>query len=81
MLDKPTTGALHESLRLFLLCKMMKWTHLPVAGGLYDQDPKLLDDFHKIMVAESEAEKRKTNKTMGGSKAPSTLGRRRPTRR
>ncbi len=73
-------GALHESLRLYLICKAMKWSHLPVAGGLYDQDPKLLDDFYKIMQWEGEQEKSKNKKTMGGSKAPSTLGRR-PRRR
>lgn len=34
----------------------MKWTHLPVAGGLYDQDPDLLDKFEYIMRKISEQE-------------------------
>lgn len=33
----------------------MKWNHLPNAGGLYDQDPVLLDKFNYIF---SELEKR-----------------------
>lgn len=35
----------------------MKWTHLPVHGGLYDQDPDLLDKFEYIfrMISEQEA--------------------------
>lgn len=23
----------------------MKWNHLPVAGGIYDQHPKLIDEW------------------------------------
>lgn len=40
----------------------MKWTHLPVAGGLYDQHPKLIDDFELIMGVEAMVEKRKRAK-------------------
>ncbi len=68
-------GAIHESLRLYLLVKSMKWAHLPVAGGLYDQHPKMLDDFLTIMQIEGQAEKRKNSQNMGGKKAPSALGR------
>lgn len=52
---EPITGACEE-LRLFSLCSGMKWAHLPVAGGLYDQDPALLDAFSYIFqkVAENE---------------------------
>lgn len=39
---------MHESLRLYLLCQMFKWNHLPVAGGIYDQHPVMLDDFVQI---------------------------------
>jgi len=42
-----------------MLCKGMKWNHLPVSGGIYDQHPKLLDDFQIIMKAEADAEARK----------------------
>jgi hypothetical protein len=27
---------------------MFKWNHLPVAGGIYDQHPVMLDDFVQI---------------------------------
>lgn len=40
---------------MFTLCARMKWNHLPNAGGLYDQDPVLLDKFNYIF---SELEKR-----------------------
>jgi hypothetical protein len=33
------------SFRLFALCENMKWAHLPVAGGIYDQHPQLLVEF------------------------------------
>jgi len=44
---------------MFALCDAMRWNHLPVAGGLYDQHPKLIDDFMTIfaMRGEYEAEK------------------------
>lgn len=35
---------------------MTKWAALPVAGGLYDQDPELLDRF---LVIHSEINKAK----------------------
>lgn len=52
-------GKIPESLRLYLLCKNMKWTHLPVGGGLYDQHPKLLDDWLIIMDLDNKAQDRK----------------------
>ena len=27
---------------------MMKWNHLPNGGGIYEQHPKMLDDFMVI---------------------------------
>lgn len=56
---KPVQGVMPESLRLYILCKSMKWTHLPVAGGIYDQHPKLLDDWLAIMAVDHEVEERK----------------------
>lgn len=41
---------------MFHLCSMTKWAALPVAGGLYDQDPDLLDKF---LVIHSEVGKAK----------------------
>lgn len=44
------------SIRLFSLCEGMKWSHLPVAGGLYDQHPDLLDQFRYIFMKRNEHE-------------------------
>jgi hypothetical protein len=65
----------------------MKWAHLPVAGGLYDQHPDLLDGFKIIfgIRADYEAkEAEKRDKEMGKgqqrnktSSRPSSRGRRR----
>jgi len=50
----------------------MKWSHLPVEGGLYDQHPKLLDDFQIIMATEASVERkrraREKNQKMGGGR-------------
>jgi hypothetical protein len=37
----------------------MKWNHLPVAGGLYDQHPRLLEEFRIIFSERAEHEERK----------------------
>lgn len=67
-------GSLHESLRLYLICKNMKWTHLPIAGGLYDQHPKLMDDFFLLMNAESEHQAKKNKNQMGPGKQGKAKG-------
>lgn len=76
-MDRPITGAVHESLRLYVLCKGMRWTHLPTSGGLYEQHPKFLDDLQLIMTAESRADKIKHERDMRQqkSKQPKTTGR------
>jgi hypothetical protein len=38
---------------------MFKWNHLPVAGGIYDQHPKVLDDFLIIDQIKIAAENRR----------------------
>lgn len=45
-----------------MVCKMMKWTHLPMDGGLYDQHPKMLDNFLIIAGIEAKAERRRQEK-------------------
>lgn len=42
----------------------MEWSHLPVAGGIYDQHPQLMDDFMYIFKkkAEFEEQERKRDK-------------------
>lgn len=42
-------------MRLYLQCQGMKWNHLPVMGGIYDQHPKMLDDFLIIDNIRSQA--------------------------
>lgn len=45
------------------MCASMKWAHLPVAGGLYDQHPVLLERFRYIFSeqAKYDEEKRKAD--------------------
>ena len=47
---------------MFALCEGMKWSHLPVAGGLYDQHPDLLDAFRYIFAKRNEYEAKEAEK-------------------
>jgi hypothetical protein len=51
-----------EALRLFIICEGMNFTHLPQAGGLYDQHPRLLDRWVTIWVMRGENEEREKAK-------------------
>lgn len=51
-----------ESLRLYVFCKGLKFTHLPVAGGLYDQHPRLVKEWLTIMGIEAEEERKRQEK-------------------
>lgn len=71
---------------MFQLCEAMKWSHLPVAGGIYDQDPALIDGFliiwHERAEWDKEEEKRreaerKNPRTMGSRARSASKGRRR----
>jgi hypothetical protein len=50
----------------------MKWSHLPVAGGLYDQHPQFLEEIAVIFQVRSEYQERKRkederkNRSKGG---------------
>jgi len=66
---------------MFALCEGMKWTHLPVAGGIYDQHPKLMDEWRIIFgirsekqAKEAEAEKRKANANRPRGGGPRVAG-------
>lgn len=56
------------------MCEQMKWNHLPVAGGLYDQHPRLLEEWNVIFRerAKKEEQDRRAeeakNKRQGGGK-------------
>jgi len=40
----------------------MKWNHLPVAGGLYNQHPLFVDDMMVLMDADNRAEEKRQKK-------------------
>lgn len=63
---------MHHSIRLFALCQNMKWSHLPVAGGLYDQHPQLLEEWEVIFseVAAYEAEQEAKREQEAGRSRP-----------
>jgi len=62
---------------MYGLCEGMKWAHLPVAGGIYDQDPELLKAFRYIMQEKSAHEAREDRKRnrKPDAKNAGTLGR------
>ena len=49
------------------MCDIFDWNHLPVEGGIFDQDPLLLDQlqfiFYEREKYREEQEKRKQNET------------------
>jgi len=72
-------SALPESIRLFALCRAMEFNHLPVAGGLYDQDPELLDqwlEIWRLQAAHDKREREREKRKSGGARGQSS--RRRP---
>lgn len=60
---------------------MTKWAALPVAGGLYDQDPALLDKFlvihTEIQKAKEKEQKKREAEMKSKSKGGGTLSRQR----
>lgn len=55
----------------------MQWNHLPVAGGIYDQDPELLRRWRIIWGEQNEQERREAAKR----KAEQQRASRKPVRR
>jgi hypothetical protein len=69
---------------MFMLCEMMKWNHLPLSGGLYSQDPDLLDGFliifhERSIYEEQQAKKREreTGRSVSSKTRPRVAGYRR----
>ena len=63
----------YESLRLFLWCAGTKWAHLPVAGGIYDQHPTLIDEWSvlfDIQARHEKAEQASQRREMDSAKKP-----------
>jgi hypothetical protein len=50
------------AIRLFSLLDHMKWNHLPVAGGLYDQNPDLLMQFEYIFGERAKQQEKENRK-------------------
>ena len=46
----------------------MKWAHLPVAGGLYDQHPQLIDEWDVLFRLDAEYTKRKQDEDAAKAK-------------
>lgn len=67
-----------DIIRLFNLCENMRWSTLPVSGGLYDQSPDFIDGIElcfmmkgkkqRIDYEKAEAE-RKTRERMASSRS------------
>lgn len=60
----------------------MNWAHLPVAGGVYDQDPELLEQWLAIWkvkneLADEEKRKQEAEARNVASQNKTTRGRRR----
>ena len=47
----------HPAIQMFGICAALQWTHLPSAGGIYDQNPELLEKFRVIWSKQAEHEK------------------------
>lgn len=43
---------------MFALCDNMKWSHLPMAGGLYDQDPDFIAKMNYIFGQRNEHQRK-----------------------
>lgn len=52
----------YESLRLFLWCAGTKWAHLPVAGGIYDQHPRLIDEWGVLFAIQAEHDRKEQSR-------------------
>lgn len=60
------------------MCAAMKWAHLPVAGGLYDQHPLLMDRFAYIFSEQAKHEEAQRKKEEADRKRQ--MGGRKPSR-
>lgn len=46
-----------ESVRLFSFCSAMEFSIMPVAGGVYDQHPKLIEQWDYLFRARADKHK------------------------
>jgi hypothetical protein len=47
---------------MFEICSSMKWNHLPVQGGIYDQHPTLLSQWQVIWQEKAKYESEQAKK-------------------
>lgn len=64
------------SLLMITLCENMKWAHLPVAGGIYDQRPEFIDDLYTYFMAKAEMEAKRAKDEERRAKAEAGRGQR-----
>jgi hypothetical protein len=64
-----------ESIRLFALCDAMGWAALPVHGGLYDQHPRLLEEWSYILGQRAEHQRREHEREQRANRAKKGRGR------
>jgi hypothetical protein len=55
----------------------MKWNHLPVAGGIYDQDPRLLEQWAVIFDEKNTHDEEEARRNKAGENSPSPTTKRR----
>lgn len=48
MRGREMRGTVPEAIRLYVFCENTNWSHLPLAGGIYDQHPRLIDQLEMI---------------------------------
>lgn len=45
---RPIEGRIHSAISMFVFMEGIRWSTLPVAGGLYDQHPDFVKKMHYI---------------------------------
>jgi len=69
---RPIEGRVHSAISMFVFLEGIKWSTLPVAGGLYDQHPDFVKKMHymKQEVYKHEAHEAAERKRKEDSKKP-----------
>lgn len=65
----------HPAIEMFSTASNMNWAHLPVAGGIYDQDPELLRRWRIIWGKQAEKERAEQKKQKAEASRRRTRGR------
>ena len=65
---------------MWAFCNHMKFAHLPVAGGILDQDPDLMDKWRYIFMIRSQIQEEERKKQEEQQKRAQAGGGKRPMR-